>query len=161
MIDWDRRFVDLASHVSLWSKDPSTQVGAVIVRPDRTIASLGFNGFPRGVDDSPHLYSDRNTKYDRVIHAEMNALLFLKEPGQGMTMYCWPGTPCIRCAAHVIQAGIRRVVSVPCDNPRWVESIKLGKNLFKEAGIEVTEMAPLSQEEPSRLRSPVLFSGRD
>lgn len=45
---WDARFLDLAVFIGDWSKDPSTKVGAVLVRPDRTIAGLGFNGFPRG-----------------------------------------------------------------------------------------------------------------
>ena len=54
MIDekWDRRFLALAEHVADWSKDPSTKTGAVIVRPDRTIASMGYNGFPRGMADT-------------------------------------------------------------------------------------------------------------
>ena len=43
---WDARFLDLAVYVADWSKDPSTKVGAVLVRPDRTIAALGFNRFP-------------------------------------------------------------------------------------------------------------------
>ena len=50
---WDMRFAQLAKLVSLWSKDPSTKVGSVIVRPDKTIASVGFNGFPKGVPDEP------------------------------------------------------------------------------------------------------------
>lgn len=45
---WDERFIELARLVATWSKDPSTKVGAVIVRPYRTVASVGFNGFARG-----------------------------------------------------------------------------------------------------------------
>ena len=48
---WDRRFIELASHIAQWSKDPSTKVGCVIVGEDREIRSTGFNGFPRGIDD--------------------------------------------------------------------------------------------------------------
>jgi dCMP deaminase len=50
---WDARFLDLARHVATWSRDPSTQTGAVIVRPNRTIASVGYNGFPRDCNDDP------------------------------------------------------------------------------------------------------------
>ena len=48
---WDVRFIELAKHISLWSKDPSTKVGCVVVGEDREIRSTGFNGFPRGIDD--------------------------------------------------------------------------------------------------------------
>ena len=63
---WDRRFLELANFVASWSKDPSTKVGAVIVRADRTVASMGFNGFPRGVLDHEGRYADRATKYAMV-----------------------------------------------------------------------------------------------
>lgn len=53
MSKWDSRFMDLARLVAGWSKDPSTQVGAVIVDPDKRIVSTGFNGFPRCVNDAP------------------------------------------------------------------------------------------------------------
>jgi dCMP deaminase len=41
---WDKRFLDLAAHIAKWSKDPSTQVGCVVVGADREIRSTGFNG---------------------------------------------------------------------------------------------------------------------
>ena len=59
---WDERFIELARLVAAWSKDPSTKVGAVIVRPDRTVASVGFNGFARGVDDTEERLNDRALK---------------------------------------------------------------------------------------------------
>ena len=46
---WETRFLEMARLVSGWSKDPSTKVGAVIVRPDKTIASVGYNGIAIGV----------------------------------------------------------------------------------------------------------------
>ena len=76
---WDGRFLDLATFIAEWSKDPSTKVGAALVRPDRTIVSVGFNGFPRGVLDHAERYQDRSTKYEMVVHAEMNALLSSRE----------------------------------------------------------------------------------
>ena len=48
---WDHRFIELAKHISEWSKDPSTKVGCVVVGDDREIRSTGFNGFPRGIED--------------------------------------------------------------------------------------------------------------
>ena len=134
---WDKRFLDLAKHVAEWSKDPSTKVGSVIVRPDRTIASVGYNGFPRGTDDSPELYENRAVKYERVVHAECNAILNAKEPLDGCSCYIWPLPSCANCAATIIQAGIFRVV-YPLGHPtaeRFKDSIEIGGQMFEEAGI--------------------------
>ena len=78
MLDkWDMRFLALAEHVSEWSKDPSTQVGAVITHSrSKRVISLGFNGFPAGVEDTEERLEDRTTKYEMVVHAEQNALMF-------------------------------------------------------------------------------------
>ena len=112
MIDkWHIRFLSLAEHISTWSKDPSTQCGAVVVRPDKTIASVGYNGFPKGYPDLTNWYLEKETKHKNVIHAEMNAILFAKELLVGYTLYTYPIPPCIRCMPHVIQSGISMVVS--------------------------------------------------
>lgn len=145
---WHSRFIELAAHVAQWSKDPSTQCGAVIVRPDKTIASLGYNGFPRGIEDKVELLADRPRKYERVIHAEMNAILNAKESLDGYTLYCHPGgtsPSCTRCCVHVIQSGIKRVVHVhsPSDDPRrngGEEGVALTLALYKEAGVEVVRL---------------------
>src|SRR5438552_10625585 len=125
---WDRRFIDLAKLVASWSKDPSTKCGAVIVRPDNTIVSTGFNGFPRGCTDRQDYYEEREMKYARVVHAELNAILHAREPLEGYTMFTTPGAigpSCDRCSAHIIQAGIKRVVHEYDDSEfaqRWSES---------------------------------------
>ena len=67
---WDKRFLDLAAHISTWSKDPSTKVGCVVVGEDREIRSTGFNGFPRGIKDDEERLSDREKKYPLICHAE-------------------------------------------------------------------------------------------
>jgi len=107
---WDRRFLGLAAYLAQWSKDPSTKVGAVIVRPDKTVASLGFNGFPRGAKDDEALYADREWKYAHIIHGEVNATVHAREPVAGYALFTWPMMPCIRCAPIIIQAGIRLFV---------------------------------------------------
>ena len=137
--NWDVRFLGLAAYISNWSKDESTKCGCVIARPDKTIASLGFNGFPRGLRDDPRLLLERDRKYERVIHAEMNALLFLREQVEGFTMYVWPMLPCNRCAVHVIQAGIGKVVAPAIYIDRWRDSVKLTRSLFDEAGVIMRE----------------------
>lgn len=135
---WDDRFLDLADTVASWSKDPSTKVGAVIARPDRTIASVGFNGFPRGVDDSGERLEDRPVKYGITVHAELNAVLSAHEPVRGYTLYVSPLHPCSNCAAAVVQAGIVRVVARVEGTPeRWEQSFALASMIFAEAGVEV------------------------
>ncbi len=141
MVKWDHRFLGLAAQVATWSKDPSTQMGAVIVRPDRTVASIGYNGFPRGMDDDPALYADRTTKYSRIIHCEMNAILSAREPVTGYTLYTWPFLSCDRCAPHVIQAGIARVVAPSLPEHlagRWETNLSRSVDYFREAGVLIT-----------------------
>lgn len=143
---WDRRFLEMAELVSTWSKDPSTKVGAVIVRPDRTVASVGFNGFPRGCSDAAEFYADRDLKLSRVIHGEMNAILHAREPLHGYTLYSWPpgyGPSCDRCSAHIIQAGIKRVVHRMVGGDfasRWKEVSERGLQMYEEAGVEVVSL---------------------
>lgn len=139
---WDRRFLELARHISTWSKDPSTQVGAVIVRPDRTVASVGFNGFPRGMCDDPKIYEDRNTKLKRVVHAEMNAILNAAEPVKGYTIYVYPPFPlvcsCSRCTVHIIQAGISRIVGIEGGEKRFTDDHLVSLMMYYEAGVDVS-----------------------
>ena len=81
---WDRRFLDLASHICGWSKDPSTKVGCVVVGEDREIRSTGFNGFPRGIEDSMERLDDRELKYPLICHAEENAIMHAARFGSSL-----------------------------------------------------------------------------
>ena len=132
---WDKRFLDLAKLCGSWSKDPSTQVGAVIVDGNNRIVSIGFNGFPQGVEDSEERLIDRETKYDIIVHAEANALMFANKSVEGCTLYTWPFQPCSRCAGLIIQSGINRVVSVIHSDKRWKKNFEISSNLFKESNI--------------------------
>lgn len=133
---WDHRMLALAKHVAGWSKDPSTKVGAVIADANHRVLSIGYNGYPRAVRDNG-LY-DRAYKLERIVHAEMNALMFAGVPLAGATLYVWPMPPCSRCAGPIIQAGIVRVVAPPAQ-PRWVEACAIGAEMFREAGVTVQE----------------------
>jgi dCMP deaminase len=137
---WDVRFLEMADFISHWSKDPSTKTGAVIVRPDRTICSVGYNGFPRGMKDDADLYANREVKYSRVIHCEINAVFSASEKVDGYTLYT-TGPSCERCAVHMIQAGIKRFVywaPLPEQVVRWNVGRTLG--YFQEAGVEYLEI---------------------
>jgi dCMP deaminase len=134
---WDLRFIELARYISTWSKDPSTCVGAVIVDKRNRIISTGYNGFPRGVKDTPERLNDREVKYSMVIHGEINALLFATQPLEGTTLFLWPFLSCSKCTAIIINAGIKRVVAPLSFNPRWEKSIELSQTLYHEAGVQV------------------------
>lgn len=133
---WDLRFLELAKLIGSWSKDPSTQVGAVIVDENKRIISVGYNGFPQGVNDDERL-NDRNTKYNIIVHGEINAILFANKSVRGCTLYTIPFEPCPRCAGLIIQSGIKRVVSYKNTNLRWEKDFKITRQLFKEAQISL------------------------
>ena len=137
MSDWDGRMMGLAKTVAQWSKDPSTKVGCVIVDDKHRVVSIGFNGLPRGIPDKG--LEDREYKYARVVHAELNALLFARGSVEGCTMYVWPMPPCSRCAGPIIQAGILRVVSPP-PGERWKESCEVGEQMFRQVWIDIAEI---------------------
>lgn len=133
---WDKRFLNLCVHISAWSKDPNTKVGAVITRPDNTIVSLGYNGFPRGVVDDESRYADRQTKYRFVVHAEANAILNAKQDLKGCTLYVAPMFPCNECAKLICQSGVSSVVSINDDSRvHWAAALKDAKQMFNEAAI--------------------------
>lgn len=141
--NWDRRFLDLAQYISGWSKDPSTKVGAVIWRGKNHFVQLGYNGFPANIDDSPEKLNNRDTKIANTVHAEMNAILFAKQDLFGCSIAIWPFGPCSSCASMIIQTGIKSVVFPKITGAaaeRWGKSIEVGKDMFKEAGVEVIEV---------------------
>jgi len=138
---WDERYLQLAKFVSMWSKDPSTQTGAVFVDNKHRILSVGYNGFPHSIADDDRL-NDREGKYNMIVHCEINALVCAAKSLEGSTLYTYPFFSCPPCAAIMIQAGIKRVVApaVPYKlKERWEEKLELSKNLFNEARVEVEE----------------------
>lgn len=137
MADWNQRFMDLAHHVAGWSKDPSTKVGAVIVNDKKQVLGLGYNGFPRGVDDCHERYHDRDQKLQFVAHAERNALDNAFASVEGATLYSTL-YPCTDCAKGIIQRGIRSVITNPVDEhlaKRY--NFFTSKIMFDEANINV------------------------
>ncbi len=139
---WDTRFLDLAQVISKWSKDPSTQVGAVLVRPDKSILSVGYNGFPRRMEDTLELLNNREEKYSRIIHAEVNALLAAKCDLTGCTLYTFPFMTCDRCMVQMVQAGINTFVFPKASEEtlkRWGPTFERVLKYFAECKIEYRE----------------------
>ena len=133
---WHRRFFQLAHHVSFWSQDPSTQVGACIVNDDKQVLSLGFNGFPRGVEDRYDRYSHKETKYKFVSHAERNALDNVAVDFKGSTLYSTL-FPCCECTKGIIQKGIKTVVTTQPNLDKVHFNYKESLEMFEEAKVEI------------------------
>jgi len=135
---WHKRYIDLAKNVSQWSKDPSKKIGALIVGEKGQIISQGFNGFPRGIDDDPARYNDRELKYKYVVHAEANAIYNAIHNGastNGATIYVTGLPICHECAKAIIQTGIKEVIMDTLPSGNWEESGKLSLQMFAEADI--------------------------
>lgn len=130
----------LAETAASISKDPSTKVGAVILAPDKTVVSTGFNGFPRKMPDYEEFYIDRKHKYDRIIHAEMNAILFANRSLRGCALFVTPLMCCPRCAVHIAQTGISTVYArIRYANEeqrlRWEDNEKVAVSILKSCGV--------------------------
>jgi dCMP deaminase len=141
MANWDERFMNLARHIAEWSKDRSTKVGAVIVGPSNEVRAIGYNGFPRGIDDDVPGRHERPEKYLWVEHAERNAIYNAARigiPVAGCKMYL-PWFPCMDCARAIVQSGIETLIAIEPDvaDPKWGEDFKRAIDLFKEARVTV------------------------
>lgn len=137
---WIERFMRLAQHVSGWSKDPSTKVGAVIADGKRLV-SVGYNGFPPALRDYAETLADRHKKLERIVHAEMNAVLNARQPVQGFSLYTWPLLPCAECVRLCLGAQIGSIFTVQPTREqwnRWKDSFILSQRLLGEAGVPIT-----------------------
>ena len=124
--------------VGSWSKYPGSKVGSVIVDQKKRIVSVGFNGYPVGVADT--FSEERDERLRRVIHAEENSLLFANRDLEGCTMYV-THHPCARCAAKIIQVGIKKIVVDASVNDtfakKWEAELGTAMSMFEEAGVNV------------------------
>jgi dCMP deaminase len=139
---WDEYFMGLANFAKLKSKDRSTQVGAVIVSKDNAILSIGYNGFPRGVNDDIEERHERPLKYQVTEHAERNSIYSAARNGvclKDATIYITGGGfACADCARGIIQAGISMAIGNEGNfegvGP-WAESCRVGQEMMDEAGL--------------------------
>lgn len=140
--DWDTYFIDIADMVATRSKDPSTQVGAVLVNNKR-IVSTGYNGFPDWADDDDPANWERPKKYELIIHAEINAIMYTQQEYaydlRHHTLYCTL-CPCFDCACSIVNLGVTKVVYKSDDNPRFQESFKKAKDLFASCDVQCEKL---------------------
>lgn len=141
MSKWNNRFIELCNHIATWSKDKSTQVGAVIVDANKRIVSVGYNGFPAGVDDDVESRHERPAKYMYTEHAERNAIFTASRIGVSLlntTLYC-NYLPCPDCARAIIQSGIKTVYfeKLHVNSGKNEKQIQASLEMFQEAQIDV------------------------
>lgn len=134
----DETNLAMASIEAFKSKDPNKQVGCIIVRPDGSVASSGYNRLPTGYEFEYHTIIIKN---ELIEHAEMMAISLSRESLVGYTLYVYPLPPCSRCAATIINVGITRVVTQPIEiGCKWESSCKLAQCMFEKAGVEYIEL---------------------
>lgn len=124
------------------SKDPSTRVGAVIYREDRRIASTGFNGLPKGIPDTDANLLDRERKYKRIIHAEVNAIDNATDSLVGCGIVV-TAHPCSACALRLINRGISTIYFLGSgleNTDRWADDMALAAELCTEAGVSLIRL---------------------
>lgn len=151
MKKWDIRYMKLAQEVSTWSKDPSSQIGAVAIAPTGQVLSQGYNGFPRGISDQIERYTNREIKYDFIVHAEMNCIYNASFNGvslKGSTIYVYGLPICNECAKGIIQVGASKVVTntFNSEGDRWYHSCHKGEDILQEAGVEYYYLGDLQSE---------------
>lgn len=144
---WDYHFMLQAKLWATMSKDPSRKIGAVIVNGKKPVAS-GYNGFPSLLLDKEEYLSNREIKYKRTLHAEVNALHNAAEfgiPVKDCVMYVYGLPTCSNCALHIISSKIKKVVycDINSGGSIWIDEGILTKELFEEANIELHEMSKI------------------
>ncbi len=140
---WDEYFMGIAILSGKRSKDPSTQVGACIVR-DNKIVGIGYNGLPSGCSDDDFPWDKEgdflDTKYPFIVHAELNAILnSIKDDLKGAYIYV-ALFPCNECAKAIIQSGIKRIIYLS-DKYSDSEIFKASKIMLDSSGVTYSQLA--------------------
>ena len=137
---WTTRFLQLASAVASWSKDPATQVGAVATK-GRRVLETGYNGPPAGVEDLEARFQ-RPAKYLWTTHAEANLVAAAaKARLQGSTVYV-THLCCAQCAALLINSGVSKVVCGTGLTSMAAEQFEVALRMLEEAGVELELAEP-------------------
>lgn len=142
-----RKYIDLAQvNADLFSKDPHTKVGAIVLAPDFSrVYSIGTNGFPRKMNDNTPERWERPTKYSYICHAEANAIANAARTGTPTdgTVVAVTKFPCSTCAKLLIQAGISKVYTPAPDyrDTVWGADAKVAENMFDEVGVRVVKFS--------------------
>jgi dCMP deaminase len=104
-MNWSEYALEVAFTVARKSKDPWRKVGACLLRADNTLAAVGYNGFPAGMEED---WADRDERRKLVVHAEQNALRYVV-PGE-CALLAVTLLPCNDCLKVVAAYGIKKIV---------------------------------------------------
>jgi dCMP deaminase len=145
-VNWNEYFMKIAGVVSEKSKDRSTKVGSVLVGKGNAILGVGYNGFPRMINDEIEERHARPQKYNFSEHAERNCIYNAARHGirtELARLYIsGNGRPCADCARAIIQSGIVEVITMSGKfegkGALWEESCKIGEEMLREAGVKVS-----------------------
>jgi dCMP deaminase len=140
--EWTDYFLGLAKVVSQRSHDIHTQHGCVIADRNNRILGVGYNGFPRGLDDKL-LPTSRPDKYLWMVHAERNALSNCVVRPDNAVAYV-TGQCCNDCIMALWQEGVSSVVM--SNSHGTVMFDEKAKNIFdtfvKMSGIKIKYVDP-------------------
>lgn len=127
---WERYAYNLAVVAAQKSKDPYIKVGCCLLRNDNSVASLGYNGFPAGMQEE---WSNRDERRKYVVHSEINALRYVK-PNE-CYLIATTLLPCNDCLKSLASYGIKKIVygEVYKQDPSTLE-------LAKKFGIELVNI---------------------
>ena len=106
-LTWNKYAMRLASTASERSEDPYHKVGCCLLRADHTVAAMGFNGAPPGVDLPDETWADRDKRRIWILHAEANALRYVR-PGE-VTHMASTMMPCTQCVLLAASYGIKEI----------------------------------------------------
>jgi len=138
VLSWDECFMRIAKIIAQRSKDPNTQNGATVVNQENVVLGLGYNGWPRGIDNDKLPWEREgklsDTKYAYVVHAEENAVYNASKSTEKCKIYCTL-FPCNECAKTIIQNGITEVI-YESDKYHDSDICLASRKLFDLAGVK-------------------------
>lgn len=130
-ISWEEYAVSIAEAASKRSQDTWKAVGSCALRFDKSVAGVGYNGAPRGIEID---WSDRDKRRERVVHAEINALSYCR-PDE-VWLLASTLLPCRHCMQTIAAYGIKNVVY-----KEVYQRDELALELAKEFGINLKQVA--------------------
>lgn len=153
----------MACNLATYSRDPSSQTGAVIVSLAGEVIGTGYNDLSTGIDDIPENWQ-RPRKYKLVEHAERSALYQAARLGKqtlGAVMVS-PWIGCTDCDRGIVAAGVQEIVRIPINfgTDHWSEDIALGDDIMRAAGVKIIELPFEHLTLPALRRNGVLVDPR-
>jgi dCMP deaminase len=150
--DKAEKYFELAKHTArLFSKDTATKVGAIFLAPEsHQILTMGYNGMPRGFNETNTDRWERPQKYLYVEHAERNAIYNACRNGVPLenSIAIVSMFPCADCMRGLIQSGVKTILAPEPDlnDDRWGSHFQASLEMAKECGIELQYMTAMNKK---------------